>query len=557
MHEISIELLGLVLCLTIFLSMLLMPVTISLAQKIGAIDIPKCRSSHTTPKPRMGGLAMSSSLLIVCLVFLSWDIFIVAFLSGLIVIVVTGIVDDMIEIPPFWKLMGQILAASLFVNLSGIKIEHIGDILGIGDIVLGEAAFAFTVFFLVGTINAFNFSDGLDSLAGGISVIASAIFGYFAWRIHEAGLLIIAISLIGSIVGFLRYNSYPTRVFMGDSGSMMLGYTLAVMLISLSYFSPQLPVSALAMVVALPLLDTLLVMTRRIFHKRNPFHSDRTHIHHRLIDLGLSHPAAVMTIYIVMFGLGLLGIALHSQPDWVILSSLAGAGLLIFACISFARRSGVRYSRWTSQRLDRARKMNAFKFANLWLRGVAQPVDTTIFVALLLPTLFASLLALSGSKVLVLYCVAMLLVFLSFRTRRAADQSILHGTLFLNIFALVLIYNLSALTHSSWLDGYIGMLSVFALLWTVLRLFFTKYSEILFVSDFELLILLISWFVAFVVMEDLPVSLPVLQAVQNAFLLSLPFMLVMKVNISNRNQKYLFSIPLIAALVIVVTRAAA
>ena len=150
MIGISFESLGLILFTTIFLSMLLVPVASRLAHKIGAVDIPKDRSSHSRPMPRMGGLAMSLGLAIACLFYLPHDAFLLAFLSGLAVVVVTGMIDDTLQVAPRWKFVGQILAASLFIFLSGMKIEHIGNIVGLGNIVLGRASFAFTVFCIVG-----------------------------------------------------------------------------------------------------------------------------------------------------------------------------------------------------------------------------------------------------------------------------------------------------------------------------------------------------------------------------------------------------------------------
>lgn len=181
-------------------------------------------------------------------------------------------------------------------------------------------------------------------------------------------------------------------------------------------------------------------------------------------------------------------------------------------------------------------------------------IGMAIFVALLLPALLAPLLGLSGSKVLILYGLAVLLGFFSFRNRRAADLSILYGTLYLNIFALMLVYNFSVLFHFSWLYEYISVLSTIALLWVALKLSFTQCNEIIFASDFELLILLILWFVVFIVMADLQISPLILQSIQHTFLLSIPFMLVMKINIRTHGQHLLHTFLPIIALVIMATR---
>ena len=555
MIEITIESLGLILCATVFLSMLLMPVATSLAHKAGAIDIPKSRSTHTTPKPRMGGLAMSLSLMISCLTFLPYGAFLLAFLSGLIVIVITGLIDDMAELSPRWKFLGQTVGALLFVYLSGMEINHIGDLVGFGDITLGKASFAFTVFCLVGAINALNLADGLDGLASGLSVIGTVFLAYFAWSINSSELMIIAVSLIGAILGFLRYNSYPARVFMGDSGSMMLGYVMAVLLITLSNTSQSVPIPALAMVVALPLLDTLLVMGSRIHAGRSPFKPDRTHMHHRLLDMGFPHPAVVAVIYSAMLFFGLLAVGLHDHPDWVIFSNLVGAGLVIFCGITLAQQTNFYYKAKASKKLESIRQIHAFRLVAYWLRITARPIGVGIFVALLLPAIFAPLFTMNSNKVLALYCAAALLAFFSFRTRRQADKSILHGTLYVAIFALLLIYNLSGLANPSWLGWYINTLSIATLIWVVMKLFFAKHSEIMFATDFGLLILFISWFIPFVALEDLYLHDGILQTVQRTCLLTIPFVLAMKINIRNHRQKLWFSIPLVVALVTVATRA--
>lgn len=554
MNEISVELLGLIFWMTLFMSALLIPVAITIARRVGAMDIPKDRSMHSEPKPRLGGLAISVSLVIICLFFLPLNTTTIAFMSGFFVIAVTGIVDDIKQITPLWKFFGQILAALVFVYLSGMKVEQVGDIFGLGEIDLGPMAFIVTVFFSVGMINALNFADGLDSLAGGISAIALIFFGYFAWIAGQIWLLVIAVSLLGGILGFLRFNSYPTRAFMGDNGSMMLGYVLAVMLVSLSHSAHQ-PLSSLAMVVALPLMDTLIVMARRMLKGQSPFHSDRTHLHHCLIDLGLPHPEAVALIYLMMFCFGLLAITIRNEPDWVIFLSLIGVGIFIFSSIWLAQSAGMHYNYLKRNDFDSIRQLDALKYIAYWFKVTAQPIGGMLLVALLLPALFAPLLSLSGDGILVLYISVIVFVFLSLRIRRAGDLSILHGILFLCIFSLIFMYKLSSLMHPSWLGEYINLLSAIALSWVALKLFFTKYSQIIFAADFELLILLFSGFIAFIVVEDLPVSPFVLESVQYAFLLSIPFLLVMKINIHNYGQTRKLLFPVIIMLAIAITRA--
>ncbi|TXI18617.1 MAG: undecaprenyl/decaprenyl-phosphate alpha-N-acetylglucosaminyl 1-phosphate transferase [Nitrosomonas sp.] len=559
MMEISLELLGLILSASIFLSMLMMPVVSRLAHRIKAIDIPKHRSVHKTPTPRIGGLAISISLIANCLAFLPLNSFMIAFLLGMLIIIVTGIIDDIMEISPRWKFVGQILAALIFIYFSDMKIETIGDVIGIGDIPLGEGSYVFTILFLVGTINAFNFADGLDGLAGGISIIAAVFFGYFAWIAHQEHLLIIIIVLIGSTMGFMRYNCYPTRVFMGDSGSMVLGYTLAVLLIGLNHFESQSQLSlfALAMVIALPLWDLLVVMMQRLYRQHNPFFPDRSHRHHRLFDAGLSHPAVVMILYFEMFCFGLMSITLYDKPEWMIfLSFISLGGLLILFPVSFIEGIKNYYNVIVDRYHDSIQRIDLFKRLTHWLRVTVSPIGISIYVALLLPVALAPLLTLDSSKVLGLSCLAALMVFFSFRTRRAGDQSIQHGIFFLSAFTVLVIYNLSFLDDVSWLAGYINVLSVVTLTWVLFILLFARYNNILFTPDFELLVLLICSFVAFVLIDELMLNSLIPPAVQQAFLMTIPFYLAMKITIRNRHQNHWFSIFFIFAIVIAIARAA-
>lgn len=551
MSQFSFETLGLVLFTTVFLSMLLVPLATRLAHRVGAIDIPKSRSSHATPTPRMGGLAISLSLLIACLLYLPWNDFSIAFLSGLIVIVLTGSIDDVREISPRWKFLGQIVAAVLFTYLSGNRIDQLGDILGLGNALeLGGFSFLFTVFCLVGGMNALNLSDGLDGLAGGLSVIAGVFFAYFAWSTQNDLLLLIAIALVGSTIGFLRYNSYPAKVFMGDSGSLMLGYTLSVLLVALNQPPVKLPVASLTMIVALPLLDTLLVMGRRMMNGHSPFLPDRTHLHHRLLALGVSHPAVVGVIYFVMASFGLLAVVMFHQSEWINFLTLMALGFLVFASVFMLQHRGIHFS-------AKGRRIHSFRQTQLaldiseHLRQSAKVVGMFVLLALLIPAVFAPLVQLNANKSLSLFLMAMLIAAYSWQLS-SANKNILCGSVYLAIWILMLLYEISSVENPSWLEAYNSWSAGLVLLWVVLKLIFSKHNEIVFASGFELLMLFISWFIPFVVMAELPVSPAVLHAVQHACLLSIPFLLAMKINIRvfGGHNRWI-AIPLIFGLTVV------
>lgn len=338
---IQLDILGGGFLAALLLSLLIVPATIVLARKVGAVDVPKDRSSHSAPTTRLGGLGIALSLVLSILLFMPLDTFAWAFLTGLLVIVATGVVDDIADIGPRWKFAGQIVAAASFVLLDGGTLSHLGDFLGTGGITLDLFAVPFTIFCMVGGMNAFNLSDGLDGLAGGMAAIATVFFAYFSWHAGASDLLLVCVALLGAVIGFLRYNRYPAKLFMGDCGSLTLGYVLATLLISGSQREGNhAPLVAWAMVLALPLLDTLLVMARRMRYGRSPFLPDRTHLHHRLMTLGLSHPGVVAVMQAAMACFGMEALALQDHPEWLGFSALCLTGMVLFACVGVLQHKG-------------------------------------------------------------------------------------------------------------------------------------------------------------------------------------------------------------------------
>lgn len=527
MTEISWESLGNLLLMTIFLSMALVPVASRLAHEMGAVDIPNSRSVHTTPMPRMGGLAISLSLAIACLVFLPFNSFLVAFLSGLVLVVATGLIDDVMGISPRWKFVGQALAAAVFIYLSGVTIDSLGDIVGTGNIELGHFAFAFTVFCFVGGMNAFNLSDGLDGLAGGLTVIAAVFFAFFAWNLHNGPMFILAACLIGSIIGFLRFNCYPARTFMGDNGSLMLGYVASVLVLMLSNSaSGKVSLVTLSTVIALPLLDTLFVMARRVRHGRNPFHPDKTHLHHRLIELGLSHPAVVVVMYTVMIGFGLLAIGASGLPVWAQFASLFGLGLLVFGCVLLMQYSQVRYAPAPAG-TDAAADRPYFRKLAGWVGCYGKYVGMGILVALILPVLLGPMAVMSRKEILSLFLAVLTLMVFSWNSHKF-NKSIFNSTLYLTVFLLLLLYKVFAAAYPSWVDGYIEILAGIALLWVMLKLYFSSHKAIFIVSEFELMVMFCCGFVAFVVLKHTNLPPDTINVVQQTTMLSIPFLLLAK-----------------------------
>lgn len=290
-------------------SLLLVPWIGKLAIKIGAVDKPNARKVHTTLMPRMGGLAIYISFFTV--VFLTQTItkeIIGLFLGGTVLIAV-GIWDDRKDIPAKIKLVGQILAAVIVVAF-GVRVEFMSNPLTNGAFHLDIFSIPVTIIWIVGIINAVNLIDGLDGLAAGTSIIAAvtmALVGYSSGQNH---MMALALILAGATLGFLRYNFHPAKIFMGDTGSMFLGYILSVLAImgvakSVTFISLVTPI----LVLGIPIFDTFFAIVRRTIKKQPIFAPDKEHLHHCLLNMGLSHRNTVLVIYginIVLAGSGLL-----------------------------------------------------------------------------------------------------------------------------------------------------------------------------------------------------------------------------------------------------------
>ena len=313
---------------------ILTPFTIRFAYKVGAIDVPKDeRKIHKKPMPRIGGLAFIGGFFIsTLLIFLCCeidrtinftDVNLVGFFAGAIIIALTGFVDDVRNIKPWMKLLGQSLAA-VCVILSGVRIGFINipflEIYGLNEIV----SIIVTFFWIIGVTNAINLIDGLDGLATGVSAIATvSLLVIFLLNGAAEIPIILVCALLGGLIGFLPYNFNPAKTFMGDAGSNFLGYTLAT--ISMMGMAKTYTIMAIVLpiiVLALPIFDTLFAMARRILAGKSIMQADRGHLHYRLLDAVLSQRQAVIVLYTVAALLGLFAIVLMDSSIWKVLGFL-------------------------------------------------------------------------------------------------------------------------------------------------------------------------------------------------------------------------------------------
>lgn len=281
------------------LSLAFTPVAIWLAPKIGAVDIPKdARRMHTKPMPRFGGMAIFLGSIIAMTIFLGNDHRVLGIILGGICIYALGVFDDLKGSPAKVKLLGQIGCASI-VFAYGIRIQFITNHFGDGhSYLVGISGYIITVLWIVGITNTVNLIDGLDGLAAGVSAIASLAIAYTAYihGMYEVALAMLAIA--GGAIGFLPYNFHPAKIFMGDSGSLFLGFMLATLSImgpvkGATIFATLVPV----LVLGIPIFDTAFAILRRIVNKRPIMEADKGHLHHRMMAVGLGQRRTVLMIY--------------------------------------------------------------------------------------------------------------------------------------------------------------------------------------------------------------------------------------------------------------------
>ncbi|AEG61850.1 glycosyltransferase family 4 protein [Desulforamulus ruminis] len=316
--------------LALLISFVLTPTVRKLAFKIGAIDRPDCRKVHCKTMPRLGGLAVFLAFTGAVLFTQQLNNKLIGLLVGGLLIVLLGILDDTRGLPAKVKLVGQIAAAAAVIPF-GIQVEFITNPIN-GDLLhLGIWGIPVTIFWIISVTNAVNLIDGLDGLAGGTSFIAALTMAAIIWQQDGTGMevTLLALVLAASILGFLRYNFFPAKIFLGDTGSMFLGYalgTLAVM--GVTKTATAISVIVPMVILGLPLLDVLFAILRRYQSQRPIFQPDKEHLHHRLMALGLSHRQTVLAIYAVNLILGVSAFLLT-----VLTTSQAALLLFILAVV--------------------------------------------------------------------------------------------------------------------------------------------------------------------------------------------------------------------------------
>jgi UDP-GlcNAc:undecaprenyl-phosphate GlcNAc-1-phosphate transferase len=362
-------------------AVLITPLVIRLAHRFGAVAQPGLRTIHKNPIPRIGGVAIfvAAMALIVSVLFLNNAVGkafrsaypqILTLLIAAAYIFAIGLMDDLRGLPARFKLLAELLAAGALC-FAGVRINNIA----VSDtwvLQLGWWGIPLTLLWITGITNAVNLSDGLDGLAAGISAVACGVIAIFALSSGDQILAVMMLALVGSLCGFLVFNWNPAKVFMGDCGSLFVGFTIAaasVMCIakSAAFIGLALPILALG----IPIFDTFFSMLRRFLERRSLFAPDRSHFHHRLLDMGLTQRHVVLTIYaatLVFTGLGLFMMVSKTINAIVVFACVLVLILVLFRVVGAVRlrqtTAALRAKYTISQRQKRERQT----FENMQLR---------------------------------------------------------------------------------------------------------------------------------------------------------------------------------------------
>ena len=284
--------------LVAFLVVLLVtPLVMRLAHRVGAVDHPgDQRRIHTRTVPLLGGLAILAGFLVPTLYYLPADAATRGLIAGAALIALLGVADDVFGLSPAMKLVGQVTCALVPVS-AGLTIDHI-TLPGVGALDLGAAQYPLSLLWFVALVNMINFTDGMDGLAAGVTGIGALTFAVLAASLDRADPAILAAALAGACIGFLVFNFNPARIFMGDTGSMLLGFLIAGVAISgVMKSAAAIAVLVPLIVLAIPILDTSFVIMKRLKYGLPVYSADRSHFHHRFMAIGWSQRRIVLALY--------------------------------------------------------------------------------------------------------------------------------------------------------------------------------------------------------------------------------------------------------------------
>jgi UDP-GlcNAc:undecaprenyl-phosphate GlcNAc-1-phosphate transferase len=328
-----------------------LPVLGRVATKWRIVDQPGNRKVHSAPIPRIGGVAMAIGVLVAAIMVVPLEPPDRYFLIAAGVLTVVGALDDRFDLDYRFKLVGQVLAAGIVVFAGDTQIHA----LTLDDRLVLPAwiSIPLSLFFLVGITNSINLADGLDGLAGGTTFLCLCALAMLAYSVGQVSCTALALAFGGAVLGFLRFNTFPASVFMGDAGSQLLGFTVGVLSLRATQSGNSVVSAATPiLLLALPILDTLSVMVQRLSEGRSPFSADKNHIHHKLLAFGFDHHEAVMVIYAIQADLFLLAYWMRFESDLAILAVVTGFFLVSITLLQVATRRHWQFRSAKEPKLD-------------------------------------------------------------------------------------------------------------------------------------------------------------------------------------------------------------
>jgi UDP-GlcNAc:undecaprenyl-phosphate/decaprenyl-phosphate GlcNAc-1-phosphate transferase len=322
-------------------TMVCLPGLVRLGRKWLMVDHPGARKVHAVAVPRVGGVAMACGVFIASVFSISLQPADIWFLVAAAVLTTFGALDDRFDLDYRIKFVGQLAAVAIVIVAGDARVESIAldDRLWLPT----WLSWPITVLFLVGVTNAVNLADGLDGLAGGTTFLCFCAIALLSGVGFPGSSTALTLAFAGAVLGFLRFNTYPASVFMGDAGSQLLGFSIGVLSIRATQSaSSEISAAIPILLLAVPILDTLSVMVQRIAEGRSPFSPDKNHIHHKLLALGFDHHEAVMLIYAIQGALFVMGYFLRFESDLLILGFVTVFFALCIGILQIAARTGWR-----------------------------------------------------------------------------------------------------------------------------------------------------------------------------------------------------------------------
>jgi UDP-GlcNAc:undecaprenyl-phosphate/decaprenyl-phosphate GlcNAc-1-phosphate transferase len=323
------------------------PVIIQVARQKKMFDEPDERKVHKMVIPTLGGLGIFAGFILATLLGVPLhSAELQYFVAAAVVIFFLGIKDDILVLSPAKKFIGQLIAAGIVIKFGGVQINNMHGFLGIGPIP-HVASIIFTLFTIVVITNSFNLIDGVDGLAGSLGLVTSLVFGGYFLYVDQLMYAVMAFSLAGGLIGFLIYNFSPAKIFMGDTGSLLIGLVNSILVIKFINIAGN-PVGNLPLraapaigfaVLIVPLFDTLRVFSHRILDRRSPFSADRTHVHHYLLELGFNHKKITFLCAGANIGFIALAVLLRNFDTTIVIGVLLSVAISLIALLYYSRPS--------------------------------------------------------------------------------------------------------------------------------------------------------------------------------------------------------------------------